>query len=301
MQIIVREPISSNYYHDADPKFHCSCGNCTLDTYLREGCPEGYTPYLELSKLDEHNKDLIQQLSEETKKMIHCFSNLIDSICFSLIEREVTTIELACHVLELGAYISPSIVQKPLMSEEEAELKNSKTIAESFLILQPHMSFINFELLKHITEGKQTGSDEDREKMRVYYEEFKQYCEHKLVEIPRHAIGQSSTDLSTCKRHAFVILAHKDHPLCELSLEDVRIAKRDIATLLGLESSTLYLHKLDEGSLMLVFSVPEFVAQELFPLSPTLRTTLKENGYFLFADLDSNAANQSATEGTCMC
>ena len=282
-------------------KFQCPCRKCTLKKYLREGCRAvaNSIPYLELSKLDEQDKeDLIQQLSQETKKIIGYFSDLIDSTCFSLKKRGVTTIELARRVLELGAYTSPSIVQKPLMSEEVNELKNSKTIAGSFLILQPHMSFFNFELLKHIIEGRQTGSDEDRKKMTDYHEKFVQYCKRRLVEVPQGAIGQSFTNLSAHKRCAVVILAHKSHPLCELSLEDVRIAKRDIATLLGLESSTLYLHKIDEGSLMFIFSVPEFVAQELFPLIPTLRATLRESGYFLFAIPDTNAANQDVTEGT---
>ena len=280
------------------PKFHCPCGKCTLEDYLKEGCPEGHFPYLELSKLDEDDReDLIQQLSEETKKIIGCFSDLLDSTCFSLKDRGVTTIELARRVLELGAYISPN-AQKPLMSEEVAELKNSKTIDKSLLILQLHMSFFNFELLKHIIEGRQTGSDEDRKQMEDYCIKFELYCRRRLVEVPPGAIGQSSTNLRGCKRQAFVILTLKDHPISKLSLDDVSKVKRNIATLLGLKSSTLYLHKIDEGSLILVFSVPEFVAQELFPLSPSLTASLKKNGYSLFAISDAKATDQDINHGT---
>ena len=152
------------------------------------------------------------------------------------------------------------------------------------------MSFFNFELLKHIIDGKTTGSEDDRKKMTDYQMKFEQYCKRRIIEVPQGAIGQSSANLS--KRREFVI--HKGHPLCELSLEDVDIAKRNIATLLGLKSSTLYLHKIDEGSLILVFSVPKFVAQELFPLSPAQRAALKESGYFLYIEQDI-----TTLEGTC--
>ena len=199
---------------------------------------------------------------------------------------------MARRVLELGTYTSPHLVQKPLMSEEMTKLKNSKTIDESFLILQPHMSFFNYELLKHIIEGRQTGSNEDIANMTDYSEKFKQYCKRRIVEVPRGAIGQSSTTMS--KRQAFVILAHKDHPIHKLSLEDAKKTKRNIATLLGLKSSTLYLHKIDEGSVLLVFSVPVFVAQELFPLNPTLRATLRDSGYSVFF-----AESEDDTKGTC--
>ena len=281
-------------YIHTDPKFHCPCGKCTLEAYLQHGCPDGHFPYLELSKLDQHEReDLIQLLSKETKEIIICFTNLIDSTCFSLNERGVTTQELAHRVLELGVYSSPIVVQKPLMSEERTELMKSKTIAGSFLVLQPHMSFFNFDLLKHIIDGKSTGSDEDRKKLVDYEKKFKQYCTRRIVEVPRGAIGLSSTDLS--KKQPFSMLVHKGNPLSELSLEDIKTTKRDIATLLGVKSSTLYLHKIDEGSLILVFSVPEFVARKLFPLSPAQRDTLKENGFFLFASCD---AKHDTIEGT---
>jgi hypothetical protein len=263
-----------------------------MEKYLRQGCPKGHYPYLELNKLTKYeNEDLIQQLSEETKEIIDRFTDLIDSTCFSLRERGVTAEELARRVLELGAYTSPHI-QKPLMSEKITELKNSKTIDGSFLILQPHMSFFNYELLNHIIKGRITGSEEDRRKMREYLDKFKQYCKRKIVEVPGD-IGQSST---TESRRKFLIYEH--HPLDKLSLKDIEIAKMKIATLLGLKSSTLFLHKIDKGSLILVFSVPEFVARQLFPLSPKQRAALKESGYYLFAICDTGI-KQDNIEGMC--
>ena len=266
-----------------------------MTTYLSDGCPKGFFPYLELSKLDEDQKDdLIQRLSQETEKMIDSFCALLANTRFSLKAYEVTPLELACRVLELPAYISPNTL-KPLMSDKVEELKNSRTIEESFLILQPHMSFFNFKLLKHIIEGKQTGSDEDRQQLEEYCKKFELYCRRRIVEVPPGTIGQSSTNLVECKRRAFVITSD-EKSLAELSLDDARKVKREIANILGLQSSTLYLHRIEEGSLIFVFSIPEFVAQELLPLNPSLKDALKKNGFYLFAVC---ATNQDTKKGRC--
>ena len=235
-----------------------------------------------MSKLDQDEReDLIQILSLETEKIINSFSALLDNVCFSLKTRGVSTLELARRILELPAYISPNEL-KPLMSDEAERLMNSRTIEESLLVLQPHMSFFNFDILKHIINGRQTGSDEDRQQFKEYCDQFERYCRHRIVEIPSGAIDQSSTDLKECKRKAFVVHASAEKPLAELSLGDAEKVKRRIANLLGLRSSTLYLHRIEEGSLILVFSIPNFVAQKLFPLSPSLTNTLMKNGCLLF-------------------
>ena len=61
----------------------------------------------------------------------------------------------------------------------------------------------------------------------------------------------------------------------------VNAAKRKIATLLKLKPSTLHLHRIDKGSLIFVFSVPNFVARELFPPSPLVAAKLKDEGFLI--------------------
>ena len=271
--------------------FHCPCGECSLEEYLKESCPQGFFPYLELSKLNEDEReDVIQKLSYDTAEMIDCFADILDGTCYSLKERGVTPKELARRVLELGAYESPK-VHKPLLSEEVVILKNSETIDDSFLILQPHMSFFNYELLEHIIKGRRTGSDEDRRQMEEYRKKLKLYCRRRVFEVPPGAVGQSSTDLEGSRRVPFAVLTKKDEPEPNLTLDDIKVVERKIANILGLKSSTLYLHRIDKGCLILVFSVPEFVARELFPLDPSLVVAIKEEGFLLLTASDSEAVD----------
>ena len=262
--------------------FRCPCGNCSLESYLEDGCPKSNTdsfPYLDISKLDEDDKeDLMQQLSQDTSDMIISFAKLFDETCVSLQEREMSVQRVVVRALSLGAYESQTI-QKPLLSEDEKELKCCKTVDEVFIVLRPHMSFFNFELLKHITDCRELCSDNDRERMDTYIGKFNAFCKRKVFEVPPGVTGQPTCKLKKRKRKAFAALMTKHE--AEPNLVFVNAAKQKIAKLLKLKPSTLHLHRIDEGSLIFVFSVPNFVARKLFPLKMSVVTKLKNEGFLL--------------------
>ena len=267
---------------DAYEVFHCPCGQCSLESYLEDGCPESNSdsfPYLDISKLDEDDKeDLTHQLSKDTSNMIMSFAKLFDETCVSLEEREISVQRVVVRALSLGAYESQTI-QKPLLSEDEKELKRSKTIDEVFIVLRPHMSFFNFELLKHITDCIKLCSDSDRKRMNEYISKFDAFCKRKVFEVPPGAVGQPTSKLKKRKRKVFAVLMTKHE--AEPNLVFVNAAKQKIAELLKLKPSTLHLHRIDEGSIIFVFSVPSFIARKLFPLKPSVAAKLKDEGFLI--------------------
>ena len=262
--------------------FRCPCGECSLESYLENGCPKSNSdsfPYLDISKLDEDDKeDLTYQLSKDTSDMIMSFAKLLDEMCVSLKKQGIPVQSLAMRALSLGAYESDTI-QKPLLSEDEKELRSSKTIDEAFLVLRPHMSFFNFELLKHITDSTELCSDSDRERMGEYISKFDTFCKRKVFEVPPGAVGQPAAELKKRKRKTFAVFMTKHE--AEPNLIFVNFAKSKIANLLKLKPSTLHLHKIDEGSLIFIFSVPNFVARKLFPLKRSVMIMLKEEGFLI--------------------
>lgn len=267
------------------PVFRCPCGMCSLESYLKSDCPRPKLmpfPYLNLSKLDEDEReDLIQRLSDDLTKMITKFAKLFNEICESLQSRDVTTQRLARQALSLGAYESQNI-QKPLLSEDEKDLRSSKNIDESFIILRHHMSFFNYELLEHIVDSGSICSEQDRQQLDKYRTEFKEFCRRKVFEVPPDSFGSST--VSKTKQRKFVVLITKHE--AEPNLVYIDAARKKIASLLGLMASTLHLHRIDKGSLILVFSVPTFVAERLFPLYTRQINDLKAEGYTIFT-LDS--------------
>ena len=273
---------AEDHHEDPHEMFRCPCRVCSLESYLEVGCPKSNSdsfPYLDSSNLDEDDKeDLTQKLSQDTSDMIMCFANLFDEICVSLEKQGVSVQRVAMRALSLGAYES-QIIQKPLLSEDEKELRNSKTIDEAFLVLRPHTSFFNFELLKHITDSRELCSDSDRRRMDEYISKFNAFCQRKVFEVSPAAVGQPTSNLKKRKRKAFVILMTKHE--AEPNLLFVNAAKQKIAKLLKVNPSTLHLHRIDEGSIILVFSVPNFVAKKLFPLKPSMVAELKDEGFLV--------------------
>ena len=194
---------------DAYEVFRCPCGECSLESYLEDGCPKSNSssfPYLDVSNLNEDDKeDLTHQLSQDTSEMITSFAKLLDEICVSLAERAVSMQRVIMRSLSLGAYESQTI-QKPLLNEDETELKSAKTVDEVFILLRPHMSFFNFELLKHITDCRILCSDSDREHMAEYISKFDVFCKRKVFEVPPGVAGQPTSKLKKRKRKAFAVL-----------------------------------------------------------------------------------------------
>ena len=269
---------------DAYKVFHCPCGQCSLESYLEEGCPKSNSdsfPFLDISKLDEDNKeDLTQQLSQEHAHMTKRFANLMDETRMSLVARGVPVQKLVFRALSLVAYESENI-PKPLLSEDEKELKCSETIDKAFTVLIPYMSFFNFELLKHITDSRELCSDSDRTRMDEYISKFGIFCKRKVFEVSPGAVGQPTSKLKKRKRKAFAVLMTKHE--AEPNLVSVNAAKQRIAKVLKLKPSTLHLHRIDEGSILLVFSVPNFVARKLFPLQSSTVSQLKDEGFLVLA------------------
>lgn len=81
------------------------------------------------------------------------------------------------------------------------------------------------------------------------------------------------------RTHFAVLLTEYDD---QATLLDVNKAKYKIATILYLRAGTLHLEWIDRGSLILVFSVPNFVAERIFPLEHHQEHLLKSEGFTVF-------------------
>ena len=263
-----------------DEVFRCPCGSCSLEKYLDEGCPKSSScqfPYLDFGNLDEDDReDMTSQLSQDLSNMIKSFAALTNKTRISLAGRGISMDTLRAHTLTLGAYDSLEMV-KPLLNEDKEELKQARTVHDVFLIIQSHMSFFNYELLKHITDSKELCTDDDRQRMDDYCTKFNEFCRRKIFEVPPSAFGQSTATAKKSKRKSFAVLVTKHE--AESNLVFVNDARRKIASILKLKPSTLHLHRIDEGSLILVFSIPCFVADQIFPLEPSTKAKLRAEGF----------------------
>ena len=221
-----------------------------------------------LSEGDQENLNYI--LKKDTKKIMKNFADLSNKTCDSLIQQEVTVDKL----IRVAVTFNSSLRDK---------LIGSTSVDQVFTHLAPEMSFFNHETLAKIIG--ELGDDNDKDRLSDYFKEFKEFCKRKVFEIePGHCTcGQRFSQLKGRKPFA-VVLPTGEETLQNLG--DVVSIKETLADDLHIPLDTLHLHQIDRGSVILVFSVPDSIAEELFPLSKEKLALLRVKGILLFVPQD---------------
>ena len=256
-------------------KFQCPCGKCSLETYLQDGCPKSCIPFLgmtTLSKGDQENLNFI--LKEDTKQIMQSFAHLSNRTCDSLIQQEVTVDKLVRVV----------VTSNPSLRDE---LKKAKSINEVFTDLAPEMSFFNHTMLANIIE--ELGDKDDKIRLSNYSKEFEEFCKRKVFEVEPGlcTCGRSLYKIKGRKLFAVVLPTGKETMLRNFG--NAMNIKETLAKVLGVPPATLHLHRIDRGSIILVFSVSDSIADELFPLPKEKLAFLKGKGMVLFVPQDFNS------------
>ena len=218
-------------------------------------------PYLNLSGLDHHELQELQgTLQLESQKIIMLFQELVSATVKSLTRRKVSPKKLLCHIMTLGAF-GPVFKepQVPVFCHRFKELKAANTIYEIFLILNDYFSFFNYQLIKLII--KQLGTEEDKAKLQKYKQDFNQYAKRRIFECPPE-FGPVN---DTSHTDVFVKI-DSQYKYCTVA--QIKSFRHKLSKILHVSShGILHLCRIDEGCWQLMFQVPTFVQQEIFPLS----------------------------------
>ena len=250
--------------NDSEEPFQCHCGHCTLESYLEGGCSESSSyPYLNFSGLSNDDQDdLIQKLDDDTEKIERSFADFCNDFIDSLKDRGKTADELVRTVVSIDKSLHRDLIR---MSDVDVVFK----------ILFGQVSFFNYEVIDYIVS--RLGDTKDNENMNVYKEKFREFCKRRIFEVKPQVYGSAQ---AVQGRRKFVVLAHELRIFS--SVEEVKAAERKITSLLNLKASQLHLERVNCGSILLVFSISNFVAQELFPLEKTMSCKMKDAGFTLF-------------------
>ena len=216
----------------------------------------------ELSEGDRTNVDQI--LTKHVTDIVRSFADLSLNTCDSLEKRGVSVDKLRSVVVNFRQELFEA-------------LSSVTTIDATFFILGGHWSFFNYEILEYIIE--RLGDDNDKKSLEVFLEKFKTFCKHNIFEVRApSSIGHKQGSLKKGKR-MFVVVT-KTSILQKFG--DVKDAQHKIASILDINSAQLQLHRIDKGCVILVMSVPDIVAQKLFPLPKDKVAELKREGFDIF-------------------
>ena len=246
--------------------FGCGCGKCTFFSFIERGCltpiPSASSfPYLDLSGLThEQQQELRGRLQFESQEIMIRFQELVSATIKSFKRRCVPLDELVSDVMTFGAF-DPVFKepQMPVFRHCFKELKAADTIPKVFLVLNDYFSFFNYHIIEHII--KQLGTEEDKAELQRYKEDFNQYAKRRVFECPPKLGPVSDADHGD-------IFVKVDAQYDNYTVKQIEGFRQKLSKILHLSSQgILRLCRVDKGCFQLMFQVPAFVQQEIFPLS----------------------------------
>ena len=211
------------------------------------------------------------RLHFESEKIIMRFQELLSSTVKSLIKRNVSRDELLIHVMALGAF-KPVFEksQVPAFHHYFKELSAADTILKVFLVLKDYFSFFNYHIIEHII--KELGTDEDKAELQKYKDDFNQYAKRRIFECLPEFGPVSDAD------HADVFVK-LDSQYDDYTVAEIKRFSHKLSEILHISSQgVLHLCRVDEGCFQLMFQVPLFVQQQIFPLSREQEKALANMG-----------------------
>ena len=147
----------------------------------------------------------------------------------------------------------------PLFQYCFQKLEAAHSIPNVFLILKDYFSFYNYHVIEHII--KELGTEKDKTVLQRYKESFNQYAKRRIFECLPEFGPVSDAD------HADVFVK-VDLQYENYTVAEVQMFRHKLSEILRVSSQgTLHLCRVDKGCLQLMFQVPTFVQQEIFPLS----------------------------------
>ena len=229
-------------------------------------------PYLKVSGLTpEQQEGLRIRLCVESEDIVRKFGHLHSRVYESLRQRDVPVERVVVHLSSLGAFDPVSKdSQKPVLQTFSQELQDAKGIENVLLAIKDYFSFFNYHVIEHIVD--ELGTDQDRVELQNYKKAFDEYSKRRVYECPPEYGPKSNAD------HADLVVkldsVYEKFTVKELKKFEYRLSRTFFVT----PQSVLRLCRVEEGCLQLIFQVPSFVQQEIFPLSSEQESALAAEG-----------------------
>ena len=118
-----------------------------------------------------------------------------------------------------------------------------------------HITYFDHNILQYII--KQHGSEEDKEELKKFLKEFKEYCNRSVFEVPQAIFGEVSSDSKT-----FIIKIDERHFSDQFSLHDLKAVECKLANVLSVDICSLNIRTVARGCIKVIVSIPISIAGE---------------------------------------
>ena len=212
---------------------------------------------LNLKDISDERK---RQLYADSEDMIYKFQKLFTSTRNSLVRRNISAKTLAHH-LECLEQLKPTLndSREPVFGHQLPKLRKSKSVDDAMSVVNKYCSFFNHHMVELIIE--ELGTEQDKEKLAKYKEDFAKYGERHVFECPSE-VGEIYEE---GQANMFVIL---DDSSDKCSMNHISVFVSNLKKVLNISDGvSLRLCRIRLGSLKLIFQLSLIVQQVIFPLS----------------------------------
>ena len=208
---------------------------------------------------DERRRELHQKLYADSEDMIYKFQELFTSTTDSLVKRNISAKTLARHLECLG-HLKPTFDDsgEPVFRHQLSELRKSESVDDAMSVVNKYCSFFNYRMVELIIQ--KLGTEQDKEKLARYKEDFTKYGERHVFECPSE-VGEFYEE---GQANMFVIL---DDSFDKCNGNHLSAFVSNLQKILNISDISLRLCRIGPGSLKLIFQLSLIVQQAIFPLS----------------------------------
>ena len=195
------------------------------------------------------------------------FAELVSDTCDSLKERNVAIADLVLFLQN----VSP-LTLKPKIDE----MSKATSLAQVLTIVTGHTcSWFDYEMMAVLIN--RFGDKSDKKRLKQYETNFKKFAEQTLPSGNKH-IKVGSGGRSRGKQ----LVVKIDKEWEKATFSDLNKIRGNLASILGVRRTDLYLADIREGCIMMTFMIAEELARKLFPakdcLTPFQIMSLKDEG-----------------------
>jgi len=186
----------------------------------------------------------------------------------SLMGRGVAVDELLAHLTFLET-LDP-VKKEPISSNCYADVMKAQTIPKVFIALSNYTSFFNYDVIGQIIN--ELGTEEDKRELQKYEDDFQMYAKRRVYECLPQVGPVSEID------HADIFVKVDSH-YESCTMAELREFRDKLNELLRITSQgNLRLCRVEKGCFQLMFQVPSFMQQRVFPLSSEQERALAAEG-----------------------
>ena len=195
------------------------------------------------------------------------FSFLTASVLRSFVSRRVSRKDVVASLMGINCFKKFSIVQTNayIFRNQRTKLNSASSLEEVWIIIREYWSFFDYYVFTQIV--KLFGNQDDKQHLDEYEQKFNEYIKRRVFPI---TIGSGSQDDSV----QYLVKLDSTYDGCEIGR--LKRFQLRLSEILNLNPNVLRLSQVKRGSIKMIFQIPVFVIELVFPLSISQEESLKD-------------------------